>query len=51
MGDMLFVYVMVVILMWNEEAVIVDIICSILNDGWCEKFDFLIVDGNLFDRI
>ena len=50
MGDMLPVHVTVVIPTRNEEAAIVDTIRSIPNDGWCEKLDFLIVDGNSSDR-
>ena len=34
----------------NEEAAIVDTIRSIPNDGWCDKLDFLIIDGNSTDR-
>ena len=50
MGDTLPVHVTVVIPTRNEEAAIVDTIRSIPNDGWCEKLDFLIVDGNSSDR-
>ncbi len=34
----------------NEEEAIVDTIRSIPNDDWCEKLDFLIIDGNSTDR-
>ena len=50
MADALPVHVTVVIPTRNEEAAIVDTIHSIPNDGWCEKLDFLIVDGNSTDR-
>ena len=50
MADTLPVHVTVVIPTRNEEAAIVDTIRSIPNDGWCEKLDFLIVDGNSSDR-
>ena len=50
MGDTLPVHVTVVIPTRNEEEAIVDTIRSIPNDGWCEKLDFLIVDGNSTDR-
>ena len=33
----------------NEEAAIVDTIRSVPNDGWCDKLDILIVDGNSTD--
>ena len=29
--------------------VIIDTIMSVLNDCWCDKLDFLIVDGNSTD--
>ena len=44
------VHVTVVIPTRNEEEAIVDTIRSIPNDGWCEKLDFLVVDGNSPDR-
>ena len=44
------VHVTVVIPTRNEEAAIVDTIRSVPNDDWCEKLDFLIVDGNSTDR-
>ncbi|HJO42470.1 MAG TPA: glycosyltransferase, partial [Candidatus Thalassarchaeaceae archaeon] len=50
MSDTLPVHVTVVIPTRNEEAAIVDTIRSVPNDGWCEKLDFLIVDGNSTDR-
>ncbi|MDP7000892.1 MAG: glycosyltransferase, partial [Candidatus Poseidoniaceae archaeon] len=50
MSETLPVHVTVVIPTRNEEAAIVDTIRSIPNDGWCEKLDFLIVDGNSTDR-
>ena len=46
MADALPVHVTVVIPTRNEEAAIVDTIRSVPNDGWCEKLDFLIIDGN-----
>ena len=33
----------------NEEAAIAETIRSVPNDGWCEKLDFLVVDGNSAD--
>ncbi len=42
--------VTVVIPTRNEEEAIVDTIRSIPNDGWCEKLDFLVIDGNSTDR-
>ena len=50
MANTLPVHVTVVIPTRNEEAAIVDTIRSIPNDGWCEKLDFLIIDGNSTDR-
>lgn len=50
MVEALPVHVTVVIPTRNEEAAIVDTIRSVPNDGWCEKLDFLIVDGNSTDR-
>ena len=50
MSEPLPVHVTVVIPTRNEEAAIVDTIRSVPNDGWCEKLDFLIVDGNSTDR-
>ena len=50
MSTTLPVHVTVVIPTRNEEEAIVDTIRSIPNDGWCEKLDFLIVDGNSTDR-
>tara|TARA_B100000579_G_C22846384_1_gene864666 strand:- start:3059 stop:3826 length:768 start_codon:yes stop_codon:yes gene_type:complete len=50
MGETLPVHVTVVIPTRNEEAAIVDTIRSVPNDGWCEKLDFLIIDGNSTDR-
>jgi len=50
MSDTLPVHVTVVIPTRNEEAAIVDTIRSVPNDGWCEKLDFLIIDGNSTDR-
>ena len=44
------VHVTVVIPTRNEEEAIVDTIRSIPNDEWCEKLDFLVVDGNSTDR-
>ena len=44
------VHVTVVIPTRNEEEAIVDTIRSVPNDGWCEKLDFLVVDGNSEDR-
>ena len=46
MAESLPVHVTVVIPTRNEEAAIVDTIRSVPNDGWCDKLDFLIVDGN-----
>ena len=48
--DALPVHVTVVIPTRNEEAAIVDTIRSVPNDGWCEKLDFLIIDGNSTDK-
>ncbi len=50
MSETLPVHVTVVIPTRNEEAAIVDTIQSVPNDGWCEKLDFLIIDGNSTDR-
>ena len=50
MAESLPAHVTVVIPTRNEEAAIVDTIRSIPNDGWCDKLDFLIVDGNSPDR-
>ena len=50
MSDTLPVHVTVVIPTRNEEAAIVDTIRSIPKGNWCEKIDFLIVDGNSTDR-
>ena len=50
MVETLPVHVTVVIPTRNEEAAIVDTIRSVPNDGWCDKLDFLIVDGNSTDR-
>ena len=50
MSTTLPVHVTVVIPTRNEEEAIVDTIRSVPNDGWCEKLDFLIVDGNSTDR-
>ena len=50
MSEPLPVHVTVVIPTRNEEAAIVDTIRSVPNDGWCEKLDFLIIDGNSTDR-
>ena len=50
MAEPLPVHVTVVIPTRNEEAAIVDTIRSVPNDGWCEKLDFLIVDGNSTDK-
>ena len=50
MADTLPVHVTVVIPTRNEEAAIVDTIRSVPNDGWCEKLDFLIIDGNSSDK-
>ena len=50
MPEPLPVHVTVVIPTRNEEAAIVDTIRSVPNDGWCEKLDFLIVDGNSSDK-
>ena len=44
------VHVTVVIPTRNEEEAIVDTIRSVPNDGWCEKLDFLVIDGNSEDR-
>ena len=44
------VHVTVVIPTRNEEAAIVDTIRSVPNDGWCERLDFLVIDGNSTDR-
>ena len=50
MAESLPAHVTVVIPTRNEEAAIVDTIRSIPNDGWCDKLDFLIIDGNSTDR-
>ena len=50
MTEPLPVHVTVVIPTRNEEKAIVRTIRSVPNDGWCEKLDFLIVDGNSTDR-
>ena len=50
MSDTLPVHVTVVIPTRNEEAAIVDTIRSIPKGNWCEKIDFLIIDGNSTDR-
>ncbi|RTZ94339.1 MAG: hypothetical protein DSY41_03650, partial [Candidatus Poseidoniales archaeon] len=50
MAEILPVHVTVVIPTRNEEAAIVDTIRSVPSDGWCEKLDFLIIDGNSTDR-
>ena len=50
MSSALPVHVTVVIPTLNEEEAIVQTIRSIPNDGWCEKLDFLIVDGDSSDR-
>ena len=50
MTEVLPVHVTVVIPTRNEEAAIVETIRSVRNDGWCEKLDFLIIDGNSSDR-
>ena len=50
MSDTLPVHVTVVIPTRNEEAAIVDTIRSVPSDGWCEKLDFLIIDGNSTDK-
>ena len=44
------VHVTVVIPTRNEEEAIVDTIQSVPNDGWCQKLDFLVIDGNSEDR-
>ena len=44
------VHVSVVIPTLNEEEAIVQTIQSIPDDGWCEKLDFLVIDGNSSDR-
>ena len=49
MSDTLPVHVTVVIPTRNEESAIVDTIRSVPNDGWCDKLDFLIIDGNSTD--
>ena len=49
MSDTLPAHVTVVIPTRNEEAAIVDTIRSVPNDGWCDKLDFLIIDGNSTD--
>ena len=51
MSEPLPVHVTVGIPTRNEEAAIVDTIRSVPNDGWCEKLDFLIVDGNSTDTV
>ena len=43
------VHVTVVIPTRNEEEAIVDTIRSVPNDGWCDRLDFLIIDGNSTD--
>ena len=50
MAEKLPLHVTVVIPTRNEEAAIVDTIRSIPDDGWCDKLDFLIIDGNSTDR-
>ena len=50
MGAPLPVHVTVVIPTRNEEEAIVDTIRSVPNDGWCQKLDFLVIDGNSEDR-
>ncbi len=50
MTDVLPVHVTVIIPTMNEEKAIVQTIRSVPNDGWCEKLDFLVVDGNSADR-
>jgi hypothetical protein len=50
MSGVLPVHVTVVIPTLNEEEAIVQTIRSIPNDGWCQKLDFLVVDGNSSDR-
>ena len=50
MTEALPVHVTVVIPTRNEEAAIVDTIRSVPRDGWCEKLDFLIIDGNSTDK-
>ena len=50
MDDPLQVHVTVVIPTRNEEKAIVDTIRSVPNDGWCEKLDFLVIDGDSEDR-
>ena len=50
MVETLPVHVTVVIPTRNEEAAIVDTIRSVPNDEWCEKLDFLIIDGNSTDQ-
>ena len=44
------VHVTVVIPTRNEEEAIVDTIQSVPNNGWCQKLDFLVIDGNSEDR-
>ena len=43
------VHVCVVVPTLNESEAIVQTIRSVPNDGWCDKLDFLIVDGNSTD--
>ena len=50
MTETLPVHVTVVIPTRNEEAAIVDTIRSIPKEGWCDKLDFLIIDGNSKDK-
>lgn len=50
MRETLPVHVTVVIPTRNEEAAIVDTIRSVPDNGWCERLDFLVVDGNSTDR-
>ena len=50
MEETLPVHVTVVIPTRNEEAAIVDTIRSIPTHKWCDKLDFLIIDGNSTDK-
>ena len=50
MSSALPVHVTVVIPTLNEEEAIVQTIRSIPNDGWCEKLDLQLVDGESSDR-
>ena len=50
MAETLPIHVTVVIPTRNEEAAIVDTIRSIPKEGWCDKLDFLIIDGNSKDK-